>query len=151
MAIPYSLLPITTNPRDKNAKRLIYAKAQRTQTLTTRDVARHLAQHNSVFSEGTIIGLLQDAQHCIAEFLRQGARVDLDDLGAFYTTLTSEGAESAEQFSRANVKHINLRWKPSKRMDQHMQTAPLKLVANRQGQRKALKTMEKQASEEAGN
>lgn len=148
MAIPYSLVPITTNPRDKNAKWQIYAKAQRTETLTTRDIAEHLASHNSPFTVGTIIGLLEDAQRCIFEHLQAGARVDLDRLGAFYTTLTSRGADRAEDFTDDNIERINLRWKPSARMAQDIQSTPLKLVANREEQRKAKRKMAEKADED---
>lgn len=148
MAIPYSLVPITTNPRDKNAKWQIYAKAQRTETFTTRDIAEHLAGHNSPFSVGTIIGLLEDAQRCILEHLEAGARVDLDKLGAFYTTLTSRGAKSTAEFTDDNIERINLRWKPSKRMATAIQRTPLKLVPNRAEQRKAVKKMGEMADEE---
>lgn len=148
MAIPYSILPITTNPRNKKAKWKIYAKAQRTETVTTRDIAAHLASHNSPFSEGTIIGLLQDAQRCILEHLKNGARVNLDDLGAFYTTLTSTGANSTEEFTEENIRRANLRWKPSKRMEQEMKNVEYKFVPSRKEQRKALKKMSEDINDE---
>lgn len=141
MAITYSLLPITTNPRDKKAKRLVYARAQSLETLTTRDIAAHISSHNSPFSEGVIIGLLQDAQRCILETLMAGKRVDLDTLGAFYTTLSSRGAKKTEEFTKDNIERINLRWKPSKRMTKAIQYAELKEVPNRREQRKAVKEM----------
>lgn len=136
------MVAITTNSRDKDARWTIHASAQSTMTVTTRDIAEHLAGHNSPFSVGTIIGLLEDAQKCIYEHLQAGARVDPDTLGAFYTTLTSRGATSVEEFSEDNIERINLRWRPSRRMASDIQSTPLRLVANRAEQRKARRKME---------
>ena len=75
MAINYALVPITTNARNKRAKWTIHAAAQGKETLTTRDIAEHLASHNSPFSVGTIMGILEDMQKCILEQLQKGNHV----------------------------------------------------------------------------
>ena len=141
MALRYTFVTRLASIYSKSKKKLIYATTQRAETVTTRDIAQHLASHNSVFSEGTIIGLLQDAQRCIMEQLKAGNRVDLDDLGAFYTTISSRGAKSAEDFDESYIKSINLRWKPSKRMTQAIKGVELIRVATRSEQRKAIKKM----------
>lgn len=148
MAINYALVPITTNARNKRAKWTIHAAAQGKETLTTRDIAEHLASHNSPFSVGTIMGILEDMQKCILEQLQKGNHVKLDTLGTFYTTLKSRGANSSEEWSDDYVERINLRWKPSKRMTRDMQGTPLRMVANRAEQHRALKKMAEQANEE---
>ncbi|MBQ6190543.1 MAG: hypothetical protein IJK45_10270 [Bacteroidaceae bacterium] len=151
MAINYALVPITTNARDKNAAWTIHAAAQSTETVTTRDIAEHLASHHSPFSVGTIIGLLEDAQRCIMEHLRAGARVDLDTLGAFYTTVTSRGTTCSEDFTDDCITRINLRWKPSRQMKKNIQNTPLRLVPNRAEQRKAKKKMAEIANAEVNS
>ena len=148
MAIKYSYVPRSSSLKDADAPWLIYAAAQSTQTITLQQIAHHLSSHNSVFSTGTIIGLLTDFQHCIVEFLEQGARVDLDVLGAFYTTLRGRGAVSAEEFSTDLIDRINIRWKPSKEMEKRIQRTRLELVPNRAQQRKAKKKMEAKVNEE---
>ena len=148
MAIKYSYVPRSSSLKDADAPWLIYAAAQSTQTITLQQIARHLSSHNSVFSTGTIIGLLTDFQRCIIEMLEQGARVDLDMLGAFYTTLQGRGAVSAEEFSPDLVDRINIRWKPSKEMQKRIQHTRLELVPNRAEQRKAKRKMSEMANEE---
>lgn len=148
MAINYTLVPITTNARDKNARWTVHAAAQSTKTVTTRDIAKHLAGHNSPFSVGTIIGLLEDAQKCIFEHLQDGARVNLDTLGAFYTTLKSRGAMTSGEFTDDYIEHINLRWRPSKQMERDIQHTPLRLVPNRADMRKAKKESVEKLDEE---
>ena len=148
MAINYSFVVRSENLAEKSKKRRVYAAAQSTETVTIRDIAEHIASHNSVFSEGTIIGLLQDAQRCIMERLLSGARVDLEDLGAFYTTIASHGAQSTEEFDESLIKRINLRWKPSKRMTQAIRNVELRPVATRAEQRRVMRMMRQQVDEE---
>ena len=135
MSIKYSLLLRSSNPRDDHAPRLVYAAAQSTKTVSLKQIARHLAAHHSVFSEGTIIGLLTDFQRCILEQLQNGARVDLEVLGAFYTTLQGRGAGDAEEFTPDLVDRINIRWRPSREMERAIQRTPLEFVSNRAHQR----------------
>ena len=148
MALNYSFVVRLAKVSDKKKGRRVYAAAQSKETVTTRDIARHLSAHQSPFSEGTIIGLLQDAQRCIMEQLLEGKRVDLDDLGAFYSTIASRGAENTEQFDESLIKSINLKWRPSKKMSKAMQRVELNRVATRAEQRLALRKMSAEADGE---
>lgn len=121
----YALMPRLESIYSQKKKKLVYATAQRKETVTTDDIARHISSHNSVFSEGTIVGLLRDAQRCIMEHLMAGDRVDLDELGAFYTTLASRGARTTEEFDTSLIKSVNLKRLPSKRMRTEIQQVEL--------------------------
>lgn len=137
MPINYCLLPRSTAPHDPNARWLVYASGQSRRTVTVRDIALHIHEHNSPFSVGTIVGLLEDAQQCIAEHLAQGDRVDMQSLGAFFTTISSSGAPSAEEFTTEHIRSVNLRWQPTREMRQRIQREPLVEVPTRQALRKA--------------
>ena len=97
--------------------------------------------------QSSIVGLLLDAQKCIVEMLKQGARVDLGMLGAFYTTLTGRGAASPEEFTPDLVDRINVRWRPSKEMTTSLQHTPLKEVLNRAYQREVRRREKSQLNE----
>ena len=148
MSIKYSLVPRTSNLADENAKWLIYAAAQSTETVTLEQIARHMASHNSPFSEGTIIGMLTDFEHCIVEQLKRGARVDLGKLGAFFTTLTGRGAETSEDFNTSYIDRINVRWRISRDMEKEMQDTRLVLYPNRAEQRKAKRLLAEKVNKE---
>ena len=148
MAVNYTYVVRLAKVSEKELGRRVYATAQSKETVTTRDIAEHIASHNSVFSEGTIIGLLQDAQKCIMEQLVAGKRVDLDDLGSFYTTIASRGARSAEEFDLSLIKSVNLRWNPSKRMKRAIKGVELTLVATRAEQQRVMKQMSEEANKE---
>lgn len=141
MPITYSLVPRKEDLHDKDSKWKVYAAAQRHETVTLEKIAHHISSHNSVFSAGTIIGLLTDFEKCVVEQLKNGNRVDLGQLGAFFVTLRSRGASSTEEFSTNLIDHINVRWRCSKMMDDAMQSTPLCEVPNRAEQRKAKKEM----------
>ncbi|MBQ9559583.1 MAG: hypothetical protein IJV08_06310 [Bacteroidaceae bacterium] len=151
MPIDYALMPRLESIYSQKKKKLVYATAQRKATVTTDDIARHISSHNSVFSEGTIVGLLRDAQRCIMEHLMAGDRVDLDELGAFYTTLASRGARTTEEFDTSLIKSVNLKWLPSKRMRTEIQQVELRQVPTRREQRKAVKKMKELVNEEVGS
>ncbi|MBR1788727.1 MAG: hypothetical protein IJ762_06025 [Bacteroidaceae bacterium] len=151
MPIDYALMPRLESIYSQKKKKLVYATAQRKETVTTDDIARHISSHNSVFSEGTIVGLLRDAQRCIMEHLMAGDRVDLDELGAFYTTLASRGARTTEEFDTSLIKSVNLKWLPSKRMRTEIQQVELRQVPTRREQRKTVKKMKELVNEEVGS
>lgn len=141
MSIRYSLLKRSSSPRDDNAPCLVYAAAQSTETVNLKAIACHLLSHNSVFSEGTVIGILTDFQRCMLEQLQHGARVDLDVLGSFYTTLQGRGVNSYEEFTSDLVDRVNIRWRPSHEMEKTIQHTPLVHTINRASQRRAKKQM----------
>ena len=146
----YSFSVHTANPSEKDGAKKIYAIAQSKETKSMRDIAQHIAEHNSVFSEGTILGLLTDAGKCILENLKAGNRVDLWDLGTFYFTFSCEGAETAEDFTTSLIKHVNLRWKTSKMMDTALQNVTFERMPTIELVDAARKTMSEQANESVG-
>lgn len=131
MPINYSLMVRTTNPHDPQARWLVYPSAQSLRTVTTRDIAEHIHRHNSPFSVGTIIGLLEDAQRCITEHLAQGDRVAMDSLGTFFLTLSAAGVPQTEQFTTDLIRSVNLRWQPSRQMKDRIKSEPFVEVPTR--------------------
>ena len=75
-------------------------------------LVKHMASHNSPFSEGTINGVLKDMISCIRELLLESKKVKLDGLAIFSLGLKSTYATSPKLFTvRDNIKgaHINAR------------------------------------------
>ena len=148
--VHYSFTVRAANPSEKDSTKKIYAVAQSKETMSMRDIAQHIAEHNSVFSEGTILGLLTDAGKCILENLKSGNRVNLWDLGTFYITLSCEGAETAEDFSTSLIKHVNLRWTTSKAMENALQNVTFGRMPTIELTDAARKTMSEKANESVG-
>jgi nucleoid DNA-binding protein len=60
-----------------------YARVDYKETLTVQDMARHMAEHNTAFSEGTITGILIDFVKCIREEVLRGNTVKINNLAIF--------------------------------------------------------------------
>ena len=101
---PVLMLP---NPVDKTAAPKAYAKAQANEVMTFRNFPQHIADHGG-YSRGKVKGIVSDMCACLVEMLLQGKKVQLDELGDFWLSLTCEGAESCEAFSADNIKGINI-------------------------------------------
>ena len=71
-----------------------YARVSYKQTMTIQDMAHHMAEHNTIFSEGSILGVLTDFIHCVREMVLNGNTVKLDNLAIFKATVEANGLES---------------------------------------------------------
>ena len=54
-------------------------------------LAKHMAEHNTPFSPGTIAGILTDAAYCIREQTLNGKTVKIDNLAIFKCTVEGNG------------------------------------------------------------
>ena len=75
-----------------------YAELERKRTLSLKGLAKHIADHGSIFTRDVIEGVLCKLCQCVPELLSQGVPVKLDGLGTFYPTAKNEhgGLESVE-------------------------------------------------------
>ena len=76
-----------------------YARAYHDQTITLEDLAEHMSLHNTVFTKGTIHGVLMDMVACVRELLLDSKKVKLDNLAIFSLGLQSKPADTLEEFS----------------------------------------------------
>ena len=70
-------------------------------TVTLEDLAEHMAQHNTPYSEGVIKGVLTDMVNCIRELVLEGKSVKIPSLCIFAAGIKTRGADTAEDFSAA--------------------------------------------------
>ena len=71
-----------------------YARVSYKQTLGVQDMARHMAEHNTIFSEGSITGILIDFVKCVREQVLSGNTVKIDNLAIFKATVEANGLET---------------------------------------------------------
>ena len=71
-----------------------YARVSYKQTMTIQDMAHHMAEHNTIFSEGSILGVLTDFIRCVREMVLNGNTVKLDNLAIFKATVEANGLET---------------------------------------------------------
>ena len=75
-----------------------YARVEYKQTLTIHDMARHMAEHNTPFSVGTIEGILRDFVSCTREQCLNGNTVKIDDLAIFKCSVEANGMSLAKDY-----------------------------------------------------
>ncbi len=63
-----------------------YARVSYKQTMGVQDMAHHMAEHNTMFSEGSITGILIDFVKCVREMVLMGNTVKIDNLAIFKAT-----------------------------------------------------------------
>ena len=68
-----------------------YPRVSYKQTLNIHDMAVHMAEHNTPFSEGTIEGILRDFVKCTREQTLMGNTVKVDNLAIFKVSCIGNG------------------------------------------------------------
>ena len=127
------------NPIDETAAQKAYATAQMRENMSFSDFVNHIAGHNGVFSRGTVQGVLSDACQCLVEQLLNGNKVQKGELGKFWISLTSIGADSPESFSASNIKTVNIVFTPGPDFENLRARATFNLVSSRAAQAATLK------------
>ena len=71
-----------------------YARVSYKQTMSVQDMVHHMAEHNTMFSEGSITGILIDFVKCVREQVLMGNTVKIDNLAIFKATVEANGLET---------------------------------------------------------
>ena len=83
-----------------------YARVDYKETLEIEDMAQHMADHNTAFSEGLITGILIDFVKCIREQVLMGNTVKIKNLAIFKATVEANALDTlydAEQDKTASA------------------------------------------------
>ena len=153
--IDYSVY-MTPNPMDDAAAPMAYGRAQMRESMTFDKFVKHIAEHNGVFSRGTVQGVIldmceclvemlldgkkvQDMCECLVEMLLDGKKVQLGALGDFFISLSTTPAESLDAFTAANIKGINVVFTPGADFEGMRDKAVFNPVASRLAQAATLK------------
>ncbi len=127
------------NPADKTKPKKAHARVQLSGVMTLDQVAQHIASHGSKYDRGDIYAVLVSAGRCMRELVLQGYKVSLGDLGAFYPSVKSHGADSAETFTAAHIKQLTMNWDKPDNMVDMAADATFQQVSSRAAQAAALK------------
>ena len=74
-----------------------YPRVSYKQTLNIHEMAVHMAEHNTPFSEGTIEGILRDFVKCVREQTLNGNTVKVDDLAIFKVSVVGNGCAKLDE------------------------------------------------------
>ena len=144
MSIKYSLYIASSKPGTKKADitdTKAYGASQMNEKISFDAFCKHIADHNSPFSKGTIQGILTDAVACLKEQLLAGNRVVLGDLGTFSVELATKAAKTTDDFNANNIEAVNVNWLPGKPFKNLRDEATFQLVPSRKAQGDAIEVI----------
>ena len=87
------LSKVTDTSETEQAGKL-YARVDYKQTLSVQDMAHHMSEHNTLFSEGSILGVITDFVKCVREQVLNGNTVKIDNLAIFKATVEANALET---------------------------------------------------------
>lgn len=127
------------NPQKKEEPKKAYGKLQSTGTVSLDELADHIQDHNSVYSQGTIVGILTELSTCVRELLLQGYTVVLGKLGSFIPSIRTKGAATAALFTADNITQLNVKIRAGRALQNLRSDAEFERTTTRRAQAAALK------------
>jgi hypothetical protein len=82
---------LNTNDSIEGVAGKYYPRVEYKGTKDLKQLADHMAHHNTSFSKGQIVGMLTDLVACLKELTLLGYVVKIDDLGLFKATVEGNG------------------------------------------------------------
>ena len=136
--IQYSVAMLA-NPLHEDDPKKAYGVLQQTGNIDINELSDHITGHNSVFSRGTIVGVLTEMCDCIRELLLQGYSIELGEIGRFSTSIKCEGADTIEEFSANNIKEVRVNFNVGAALKNLRRDAQFEQTTSRAAQAAALK------------
>ena len=136
--IQYSVA-MMANPMNAEEAKKAYANLQLTGVVALTELAEHITEHNSVYSKGTIVGVLTELGVCMRELILQGYKIQLGDIGSFSPTVSSEGIEKKEEFTAQNIKSMSVLFSAGTALQNLRRDAEFEKTITRKAQAAALK------------
>ena len=100
-----------------------YAKAVSLETLSLRDMARHITSHGSPYTVDVVMGVLEAYRNCLIEQLLESKKVKVEGLGTFYVTIANKegGEKDLEKFNIGTMAvGLRLRFLPDTSQEENL-------------------------------
>ena len=108
-----------------------YGRVASTKTMTYQELCKHMSEHNSVYGEDVCLGVANKLQNCMLEQLLEGKKVQFGELGVFYLSVKSTGADKEEDFNLGiNINGLFLCFAPSRTDVNNLSSKMLKKKAS---------------------
>ena len=100
-----------------------YARVKYLESLNTRKLSNHIAEHGSIYTPDIVYGVMEKFRSCLLEMLLNSKKVKIEGLGTFYTTLECQkgGALAKDKFNiLKDVKGLHIRFLPETEQEQNI-------------------------------
>lgn len=99
------------NPQDLEAQEKFYAMPVHGRVIELEKLSSRAAAKSSL-TKGDCYNVIDNFMDTIMEYLEEGQRVQLGGVGTFRISLRSEGAETPEELTSANIKKARIVFTP---------------------------------------
>ena len=137
MPINYSITMLG-NPRKPQEPKKAYAKAQISEEVSLEKLSEQIASQTTVSRADVSASLIAAVDNMYTN-LCAGRQVDFGDLGKFRMQLRSKGAETAKDFTAANIIKATIQFVPGKRLKDIFTQLMFNPVASRAAAKAVLK------------
>jgi len=126
------LIKVSQNKNDQTAAfGKWYGRVVNTKTMSYQELCKHMSEHNSVYGEDVCLGVANKLQYCMLEQLLEGKKVQFGELGTFYLSVKSTGADKEEDFNLGtNINGLFLCFAPSRTDINNLSSKMLKKKAS---------------------
>ena len=121
MPIKYRLIK-KINPMDREAAKKVYAVAIHENVFKLKELAKELAARSTTASEGDTFAVLIGLRDLIKEHLERSDKVVIDGIGSFAMNVSSEGANSEEEFHQGLIKKAGVSYQQDSEMKDFSKT-----------------------------
>ena len=100
-----------------------YAKAVSLETLSQRDMAKHISSHGSPYTMDVVMGVLEAYRNCLIEQLLESKKVKIEGLGTFYVTIANKegGEKDLTKFNISTIAQgLRLRFLPDASQEENL-------------------------------
>lgn len=127
------------NPLHEDDPKKAYGNIQLTGNVNLSELAAHITDHNSVFSKGTIVGILTELSVCIRELLLQGYSIELGEVGRFTPSIRSNPTDTLQEFTADNIADMHVNFTAGKALKNLRRDAQFEQTSSRAAQAAALR------------
>jgi predicted histone-like DNA-binding protein len=100
-----------------------YARLKSIETMSMTKMAKHIAEHGSVYTEDVVEGVMKKFKSCLIEMLLESKKVRIQGLGIFYLTAECQkgGADKEEDFNvNQHLKALHIRFLPDQTAEDNL-------------------------------
>ena len=140
--IQYSV-SMYANPMHEGDPKKAYASIQLTGRYSTKDLCKHISDHNGLYPRSVVEGVLIQLGSCIRELVLQGYSVVLGEVGTITPTISSTGALSLDKFTSENITRMGVNFTPGEVFNNLRDEAVFEQTTTRAAQAAALEAAKK--------
>lgn len=150
--IIYEVYQNTNEKSSVNGK--YFARVKTIETLNTRKLANHIAEHGSIYTPDVVFGVLEKFRSCMLEQLLNSRRVKIDGLGTFYLTAECApgGAKTEDEFNvQKHVQALHVRFLPDQEQETNISSRQFLKKASFINKATLFKSAEEEGAEGSGS